>query len=232
MRYAILTIDDSPNENTLNFASYLAEQHISAVFFCIGKNIEEHLNTSEQIINFGHDIGNHSYSHKNFSKISFDECIEEINKTEDVINKIYRSVGIKRKKRYFRFPYGNKGEINKSKIQKYLKSCGFEKIDLGLDIEYLWYHENGLNDDVDIFWTFDCEDYRISSIDKPFGLNDVFEHINEKSPCLGGSLVSGIGPEIILIHDHLKTHAMFPEYYKSIISRIKEKGIRFRDSNQ
>jgi len=231
MRNALLTIDDSPNEFTSSIASYLAAKKIQAVFFCIGRNIEQYIDESEIILKCGHVIGNHSYSHQKFSKLSINECIEEIDKTEYLINELHKSLDIQRKRKYFRFPYGDKGVSNKFELQKLLKVKGFEKIHLKADVEYSWYRNSGLDDDTDIFWTFDCEDYRISLLDENFDLIDVLNHISVKDPTNGGSLVSGFGTEIILIHDYSKTHTKFPDYYKTIISRIEEQGISFNEEN-
>lgn len=224
MRSAVLTIDDSPNLNTLNLVTYLSQRKVPAVFFCIGKNIEENYDQAKHIIRAGFEIGNHSYSHQCFSDISLDESISEIENNEAIIDDLYDSMGVERKSKYFRFPFGNKGSANKIGLQEYLKKSRFERF-ASARIEYPWYIENGLDEDLDIFWTFDCEDYRFSIPPHIFGMNDVFNHMDEKYPKNGGSLMTGIGAEIILMHDNEYSHKRFPKYYEEIISKIEEKGI-------
>lgn len=73
-------------------------------------------------------IGNHSYSHPQFSELSFEDGIKEIEKCEEILNKLYRDAGVERKYRPFRFPYGDKGGVHKDEYQEYFKSHGFSKL--------------------------------------------------------------------------------------------------------
>lgn len=228
MRSAILTIDDSPTSGTRSLIAELDKRGISAVFFCIGKSIVHDLESTQEILRAGHEIGNHSYSHPHFSSISLDECIHEIEQTETLIDGIYDSFGANRLRKYFRFPYGDKGGRNKDPIQDYLKSKDFSHY-LNERIDYQWFHENGLNKDRDVFWTFDCEDYKLYPPESSFTINNVLQHISDESPPNGGSLVSGSGDEIILIHDHPESMKRFPDGYKVILDKIAEHQIRFKN---
>ena len=89
-------------------------------------------------------IGNHSYSHPAFSSLSTEECIEEIERCETVLSKLYLDAGVERKYRPFRFPYGDKGGINKNSLQRYLKEQGFHKVTY-TQITYPWWKENSLD---------------------------------------------------------------------------------------
>lgn len=181
---------------------------------------------SLEIIRAGHEIGNHSYAHSHFSDLSLNECIEEIEKTEAIINALYSSVGVKRTAKYFRFPFGDKGGRNQFAIQDFLKKNGFFRF-LNVSVAYSWYHENRLDMDSDVFWTFDCEDYRLYNSDASFQMNDVYAHLTDASPANGGSLVSGVNDEIILVHDNAESHARFHENFQDIIDNIKTLGIHF-----
>ena len=69
------------------------------------------------------DIGNHSFSHPYFSELSFEECTEQILRTEDILNRIYAPIaseGIERPHKLFRFPYGDKGGEHKDRLQEFL----------------------------------------------------------------------------------------------------------------
>lgn len=97
-----LTFDDGPNENTLLVLEILKKYHVKATFFCIGKNIEKQPEILKRIIEEGHIVGNHSYSHSTF----FDfyrksRLIEEIRKTDALIESI-----LGKKVKLFRPPYG------------------------------------------------------------------------------------------------------------------------------
>lgn len=59
-----LTFDDGPNPKTTpNILKLLEEKNIKATFFLLGKNAEKYPNIVKDIINGGHEIGEHSYKH-------------------------------------------------------------------------------------------------------------------------------------------------------------------------
>jgi peptidoglycan/xylan/chitin deacetylase (PgdA/CDA1 family) len=95
-----LTFDDGPNEYTLKILEILKNFDARATFFVCGKNLEKFPEIAKKIIENGHEIGNHTYSHSinflfpwNFQK--------EIEKTDKIIQKI---TGVKT--RFFRPPFG------------------------------------------------------------------------------------------------------------------------------
>ena len=97
-----LTFDDGPNENTLAILDILKKNNVQATFFCIGKNIEKHPEILKRIMEEGHTVGNHSYSHSNFFDFyRKNRLVEEIQKTDALIESISR-----KKPQFFRPPYG------------------------------------------------------------------------------------------------------------------------------
>lgn len=97
-----LTFDDGPNENTLSVLDILKKKNVKATFFCIGINIEKHPEILKRIIEEGHIVGNHSYSHSNFFDFyRKNRLIEEIRKTDALIESISG-----KKVKLFRPPYG------------------------------------------------------------------------------------------------------------------------------
>ncbi len=61
-----LTFDDGPSEQTTPFIlKTLKEEQIKATFFLIGKQIKKHPALFKKIIEEGHTVANHSYTHKN-----------------------------------------------------------------------------------------------------------------------------------------------------------------------
>ena len=106
MKKAYLTIDDAPSEDFLKKANYLYKLNIPVVFFCIGEKIEKHFDQLVSAIKMDFIIGNHSFSHNYFSNLSLDECIQEIQKTDQLIDSLYEKAGINRIHKYFRLSVG------------------------------------------------------------------------------------------------------------------------------
>lgn len=74
-----LTFDDGPNEPyTSQIAALLADRGIAATFFQVGRCIQRHPDVTRTLVNAGHVIGNHSYSH------SFTHCWNRPNLEDEV----------------------------------------------------------------------------------------------------------------------------------------------------
>ena len=160
MNSAILTIDDISSKNTPAIVDYLKEKGIRAILFATGENVERYYEEALYAVKNGMIVGNHSYSHPAFSSLTMEECVEEIEKCESILGRLYMDSGVERVFRPFRFPFGDKGGENKEALQNYLKERGFHKVD-DRHITYPWWSENDLNVDVDTFWTFDFAEYNI-----------------------------------------------------------------------
>jgi len=101
-RHIALTFDDGPHPMTLKILDVLRKHNAKATFFCIGKNVEKHPEIVRQIVNEGHLIGNHSFSHSPFFDFyGKDAIVDELRKTDALIEK---STG--KKPAFFRPPYG------------------------------------------------------------------------------------------------------------------------------
>jgi peptidoglycan/xylan/chitin deacetylase (PgdA/CDA1 family) len=97
-----LTFDDGPHEITLSVLEVLQQYNAKATFFCIGKNIEAHPEILKKVVEEGHTIGNHSYSHADFFDFyRKNRVIAEIEKTDALIETI-----LGKKTTLFRPPYG------------------------------------------------------------------------------------------------------------------------------
>ncbi|MBA2248736.1 MAG: polysaccharide deacetylase family protein, partial [Chitinophagaceae bacterium] len=60
------TFDDGPNAiSTAYILDALKKYDAKATFFCIGKNVVEHIELYKRIIDDGHAVGNHTYDHLN-----------------------------------------------------------------------------------------------------------------------------------------------------------------------
>lgn len=98
-----LTFDDGPTGNTLRILDTLDELDVQATFFMIGKCMEENPELTQQILDAGHDIGNHSYTHTRLIFCSLSDIKAEIDQT----NAMIKSFGYTREI-FFRPPYGKK----------------------------------------------------------------------------------------------------------------------------
>jgi len=116
-----ITFDDGPHpEFTPKVLELLREYNVKASFFCIGENIEKHPELFQRIINEGHTIGNHTYSHSNgigFMKTS--NLILEMQQTNALIKKIS---GLEAK--LFRPPFG----VTNPRIKRAVRTVGLQSI--------------------------------------------------------------------------------------------------------
>ncbi len=119
--YISITFDDGPNsEFTPKVLALLKEYGAKATFFLIGKNAEKYPEIVSQIIDEGHTIGNHSYSHsKNFGFFSSEKVIAELNQTNSILKEI-----IGKDVKLFRPPFG----VTNPNIKKALKNTGYSSI--------------------------------------------------------------------------------------------------------
>jgi len=58
-----LTIDDGLNSDSVSLARLLAERNVQATFFVIGKRLAQHKTAASLILELGHTLANHSWSH-------------------------------------------------------------------------------------------------------------------------------------------------------------------------
>lgn len=98
-----LTFDDGPTEYTKEVLGILDEKDIKATFFLIGNQLEKHQDIGKEIVEAGHEIGNHSYSHPRFLLVSQSFIAEEIEKTDVLIRATGHEGDI-----HFRPPHGRK----------------------------------------------------------------------------------------------------------------------------
>ena len=76
------------NEFLPQMLSILKEHHIHASFFLEGRWVHNNPELAKMIIDAGHEIGNHSYTHPKMEAISAQKTREEIKKTNEVIQAI------------------------------------------------------------------------------------------------------------------------------------------------
>lgn len=97
-----LTFDDGPDpEVTPAVLDILAKYSARASFFCVGQRLQEHPELSRRIVSEGHLLGNHSFHHRGFGRLSLAEQWAEIRKTDNIISEFTQKPS-----RYFRAPQG------------------------------------------------------------------------------------------------------------------------------
>lgn len=122
---AALTFDDGPDDRfTPQILDILRQNQIHATFFIVGVRAQAHPETVRQILKEGHAIGNHSWDHPDFLKITSDKVRTEVEQTEKLLQQIagFRPA-------LFRPPYGaaNKQDLNE------LAGLGYKVIDWSVD---------------------------------------------------------------------------------------------------
>ena len=99
-----LTFDDGPTPKaTAELLSILQQENIHATFFVIGGDLEQHPLEGKKIVEAGHELGNHSYSHQRMLLVTPSFVRQEIETTD----KLIRDTGYQGQI-HFRPPYGKK----------------------------------------------------------------------------------------------------------------------------
>lgn len=80
-----LTFDDGPSYYTKKILSVLNRYNIKATFFVVGNKVRDYSDTLKEVLNSNCEIGNHTYNHKLLTRMSDDEFLSQINKTQEVI---------------------------------------------------------------------------------------------------------------------------------------------------
>ena len=103
------------NGNTAPILDALKAHHAPAAFFVVGTFVEENPGLIKRMVDEGHTVGNHTYSHPDMSKISSKESFsEELNKVEN----IYQNITGEPMTKYYRPPQGKYSESNLKMAQE------------------------------------------------------------------------------------------------------------------
>lgn len=81
-----LTFDDGPSpEYTPLVLDALKERGVRATFFLVGKHVEKYPDIARRIVEEGHEVGNHTYSHRDLVPSSRRRLLSEIRRTQKAI---------------------------------------------------------------------------------------------------------------------------------------------------
>lgn len=107
-----LTFDDGPDPRTTpQVLDMLKKYHAKATFFMLGGKISGNETLVKRIADEGNEVGNHSFDHSNFTKLSHEQIVSQIESTNSLIEKASGKKPI-----YFRPPYGATDERVKQAV--------------------------------------------------------------------------------------------------------------------
>lgn len=127
-----LTFDDGPSSDwTPKILDILAEKNVHATFFVVGENGLSRPDLLKRIVDEGHELGNHTFTHPNLADTSAETTVVELNATQRLVEAVTG-----RSMRMFRPPYlgdaepQTAGEIAAIKVAQ---SLGYNIIGLKVD---------------------------------------------------------------------------------------------------
>ncbi|MDE6873403.1 MAG: polysaccharide deacetylase family protein [Lachnospiraceae bacterium] len=112
------------NEDTSRILEILAKHDVRVTFFMTGGWMNKYPDDVKAILAGGHDLGNHSQSHKQMSTLSLSQCKEELTSPHEFIKELTGEEMI-----LFRPPYG---DYNDTVIQA-AEECGYYTIQWDVD---------------------------------------------------------------------------------------------------
>lgn len=83
-----LTFDDGPGKYTERLLDLLERYNAKATFFMLGENVSKYPETIKRMKELSCEYGNHTYSHKDLTKLKSDKIKTQLEKTDLAIKKI------------------------------------------------------------------------------------------------------------------------------------------------
>lgn len=84
-----LTFDDGPHPKyTSQILDILEQYGVRATFFVVGENVSYYPEAAREIVQRGHEIGNHTYTHPRAVRMSTQDLRRELKACEDVIQSV------------------------------------------------------------------------------------------------------------------------------------------------
>lgn len=116
-----LTFDEGyENGYTAQILDTLKEKNVKAIFFCTYDYIKDNPDLVNRMISEGHIVGNHSYKHKNMTKIDVESARDEVTLLHDYVAQMFGY-----EMNYFRFPEGAFSEQNLALVNDLGYKCVF-----------------------------------------------------------------------------------------------------------
>jgi peptidoglycan/xylan/chitin deacetylase (PgdA/CDA1 family) len=84
-----LTFDDGPHPRlTPRILEILARYNVPATFFMVGQNVINYPDAALQVIQAGHEVGNHTFTHPHLARLNESAIMDEIGKCEDALEEL------------------------------------------------------------------------------------------------------------------------------------------------
>lgn len=112
-----LTFDDGPSENTVAILDILKKHNIKATFFVIGNEDEDAGEIYKRIVDEGHTLAMHSYSHK-YSML-YNTLEDFQNDFSKIQNYLYEVTG--EECLYYRFPGGSSNHVSNTSMTEFIQ---------------------------------------------------------------------------------------------------------------
>ncbi|MFH0822136.1 MAG: polysaccharide deacetylase family protein [Pseudomonadota bacterium] len=187
---AFLTFDDGPLPCTGDILNRLADEGQTATFFVIGRNLENKRlrKLAIRAVQEGHELGNHSYSHPQFSYLSARKAREEIRTTHKLIQEVIDESGVSgvRQNLFFRFPFGLPGGGAS------YRASAEVLVELGYRIAW---------------WDLDTNDWRMGYAYQPRTPSTVIAAMRKARP-----------RDIVLLHDRNRTAEILPKLLNVLVT--------------
>jgi len=90
VRLVALTFDDGPSHHTPRLLDELYARNVPATFFVLGGRVYRYPHIAQRIVNEGHEIANHAFSHDRLVNLSNEKIRDLLTQNRDVI---YRTTG-------------------------------------------------------------------------------------------------------------------------------------------
>lgn len=119
-----LTFDDGPSGNSDEILDILDDYNVKATFFVVGREDEASLAVYKRIVDEGHTIAMHSYSHSYSTLYSSLDAFQA--DLERIQNLIYDTTGVECD--LYRFPGGSSNQVSNVDMTEYIQYLNSEGI--------------------------------------------------------------------------------------------------------
>ncbi|KAF9957806.1 chitin deacetylase [Mortierella alpina] len=191
------TIDDGPGYYTEDILNILKKENVSATFFLKGEKIGNNRTIIQNIINGGHQIALHGYTHKSFDSMSALEIFHDLTNNSNLINTLG---GVR--PRFMRAPHDECGPA----CQNVTYHMGLLEVNYNIDTyDWKFAHRNGPGSD---FFPEDVSTHKCMA-----SLNKTLKNADPKTDSI-----------ILLQHE---THAFSVKLLPKVIKAVRAKGFEF-----
>lgn len=130
---------------------------MKAVWFCLGQNLVAHRRQGVETLRRGHILANHSWDHPFFSQIGLEESLDQIRRTDALLQDIHNEAGVEWTPKLFRFPYVDEGRF-RTEVGQFLELLGY-RAGLWQGLDQPWWFAEGRDQQPWTHATFDSQDW-------------------------------------------------------------------------